>query len=296
MSKAFPSLEPQATSLKSLSPTYGLSSFFQSIYQSQVRHQANIAFPSAAGTPLALDLYQPPEFGLYPTVVTIYGGGWAAGSPSANATFSQWLAAKGYVVVAIDYRHAPTYRFPAQLEDVQTALKFIRDRAETYEIDLNRIGLVGWSAGAHLAMLEAFQNTGNIRSLINYYGPVDLTQGYADPPIPDPIDVRAVLRAFIGGTPTTQPETYRQASPLTYVKSAAPNTLPPTLLIYGGRDHVVEAKFGKRLYDAIATSSNQAVWVHIPWAEHAFDKVFHGVSNQLALHFVEQFLDQTLRF
>lgn len=304
LAQAFTSFNQESPRSQVASSAWSWIYFFCGMPQEKIRYQANIPFASSAGADLSLDLYQPLQPGHYPAVITIYGGGWSAGSPSENAKFSRYLSAKGYVVIGIDYRHAPQFQFPAQLEDIQTALAFIRDRTQAYEIDPNRISLVGWSAGAHLAMLAGFQlkqnwsneetSTINIRSIVDYYGPVNLSRGYAEPPIPDPLDVRQVLLDFIGGPPSEFPEVYNQASPITYVNAAQPNALPPTLLIYGGRDHVVEARFGKSLYDAITDSGNQAVWVTIPWAEHAFDKVFNGVSNQLALHFVEQFLEKTL--
>ena len=220
------------------------------------------------------------------------------GSPADSQQIAQFLATRGYVVAALDYRHAPTYLFPDQIEDVAAGLAFVQNQADAFEIKRDRIALLGWSAGAHLAMLLGFQpdlQSGEpIQSIVNYYGPVDLENGYYDIPQPDPIDVRQVLRTFMGGTPTELATAYDAASPLTYVEQAAANTLPDTLLIYGGRDHVVESRFGKSLYDALQKSGNRAVWVDIPWAEHAFDKVFSGISNQMALPFIEQFLAQTL--
>jgi len=265
----------------------------------EVRSRRNITFKSPAGTPLSLDLYQPLQPGRYPAVVTIYGGSWMRGSPAESQQMAKFLAARGYVVAALDYRHAPEYSFPAQSEDVAAGLAFVRRRANDFDIARDRIALLGWSAGAHLAMLLGLQpdlHSGeSIRSIVNYYGPVDLANGYYDIPQPDPIDVRQVLRAFIGGTPTEFPAAYSAASPLTYVERAEANTLPDMLLIYGGRDHVVESRFGKILYDALQESGNRAVWIKIPWAEHAFDKVFGGISNQMALPFIEQFLAQTLK-
>jgi acetyl esterase/lipase len=125
-----------------------------------------------------------------------------------------------------------------------------------------------------------------IRAVVNYYGPVDLTVGYNDPPQPDPIDTRALLRAFLGGTPTEQPERYQAASPISYVT----RPVPPSLLVYGRRDHVVQAKFGQALFNRLNSTGNQAIFLDIPWAEHAFDAVFQGVSNQLALYYTERFL------
>ncbi|MEO0886307.1 MAG: alpha/beta hydrolase [Cyanobacteria bacterium J06648_10] len=295
--------------------SFSWSAFFFGFSSKGVRHQSQVPFVIADGFELAMDIYQPAisqpaearvadvqaEGGAsdhHPAVVMLYGGGWRTGDSSENEAFGQFLAARGYVVVAPEYRLTPDYQFPAQLEDVRTALSFVSEHADDYEIDRDRIGMVGWSAGAHLAMLAGFQTdnpvASTIKSIVNYYGPVDLTDGYANPPKPDPLDVRQVLIALLDGTPAERPDAYREASPITYVTSAAPSTLPPTLLIYGGRDHIVEAKYGKHLYDQLLQSGQTAVWVKIPWAEHAFDKIFSGVSNQLALHFVERFLAQTL--
>jgi acetyl esterase/lipase len=299
MAKAFGT--GQAIAVPSDTHSFSWSNFVRGIPQAQIRYRANIPFAMPAGVPLVLDLYQPLASGKYPAVITIYGGAWRQGSPLASANLGRFLAARGYVVIAIDYRHAPQYRFPAQLEDVQTALAFINDHADEYEVDKTRLALLGWSAGAHLAMLSGFQTqqmqaSEKVKGIISYYGPINLTAGYQNPPKPDPINSREVLLAFIGGSPTEFPDAYVQASPITYVKpaKAASSKLPPTLLIYGGRDHVVEAKYGKKLYDALIDSGHTAVWVKIPWAEHAFDEVFNGVSNQLALHFIEQFLVKIL--
>jgi acetyl esterase/lipase len=259
------------------------------------RHTLGIPFATPDGVSLTLNLYQPPATasptaspaGPYPGLIVIYGGGWQNGSPSNDESFSRYMAAQGYVVVAIDYRHAPQYQFPAQLEDVNTAIAFIQAHAQDYEIDRDRLVILGRSAGAHLAMLAAYRpNAPKFRAVINYYGPVDLAKGYADPPQPDPINTRALLTAFLGGTPAQLADRYRQASPYTYATQA----VPPTLLVYARRDHLVEAKFGRALGDRLRQSGNIAPYLEIPWAEHAFDAVFNGVSNQLVLYHVERFL------
>ncbi len=245
------------------------------------------------GAALAVDIYQPPGFPEpHPAIVTIYGGAWQRGSPAATARFSSYMAAQGYTVVAIDYRHAPEHRFPTQLQDVQTALKWVDDRALSYGIDRDRIALVGWSAGAHLAMLAAYQPGGlPIRAVVSYYGPVNLATGYYDPPVPDPIDTTAVLESFLGGNPEQLPELYQQASPVFAVRPG----LPPTLLIYGQRDHLVQLSYGQQMYERLTSSGNPAALIVIPWAEHAFDAVFRGPGNQIALYYTERFLAWALR-
>ncbi|MBE9182024.1 alpha/beta hydrolase [Oculatella sp. LEGE 06141] len=283
---------PQSVQAQMRPQPFGWIDALRGIAPAAVRHTSNLTFAHPDGVPLTLEIYQPPQVGQYPAIVVIYGGAWRSGSPSANPEFNRYMAARGYVVWAIDYRHAPRYRFPAQLNDVQTALQFIRQHAAEYETDVNRIALLGRSAGAHLAMLAAYQPEAlPIRAVVNYYGPVDLAGGYADPPQPDPLDVRAVLRSFLGGTPDEMPQRYAQASPYTYV---APS-LPPTLLIYGDRDHIVQSKFGRRMYESLKAAGNTAVWINIPWANHAFDAVFNGLSNQFALFHTERFLASILQ-
>lgn len=290
---------------ETIKPTNGRSqpfswqTFFTGLPVSPVRYDADIQFAVPNGVPLKLDLYRPIQMGQHPTVVMIYGGAWQRGSPTDNALVSRYLAGQGYTVVAIAYRFAPQYPFPAQIEDVRSALEFIRQNAAKYEIDLNRMAVMGRSAGAHLAMLAAYPakaplqtpNTPAFRAVVNYYSPVDLTKGYSDPPNPDPIDSKKTLKAFLGGTPDQFPALYQAASPINFVR---PN-LPPTLLVYGGRDHIVQSKFGRYLSEQLQASGNIATFLEIPWAEHAFDALPSGISNQLAMYYTERFLAWTMK-
>ena len=210
--------------------------------------------------------------------------------------FSRYMAGRGYTVIAIDYRHAPNYRFPTQIEDVQTALNYINDHAAELECDRQKIALLGRSAGGHLALLAAYQASQipnsqiSIKAVAAYYAPIRLAQAYQNPPVPDPIDTRSVLNDFLGGSPDQFPELYQQASPGSYLKQ----DLPPTLLIYGKRDHLVEAKLSKYIYHKLKDANNLAIWLEIPWAEHAFDAIFSGLSNQLVLYYTERFIDRML--
>jgi acetyl esterase/lipase len=258
-----------------------------------IRTQRKIQFAASAGVPLTLNLYQPLAPGKYPAVIQIYGGAWRFGTPDSNEEFSRYLAARGYVVVAIDYRHAPKYPFPAQSSDIRAALEYVKEHVLELEVDLGHIALIGRSAGGHLATLTAYQSDAlPFKAVVSYYAPVDLTAGYADPPTPDPIDSRQVLRDFLGGTPAEFPDLYRQASPYQQITQKQ----IPSLLIYGGKDHLVEARFGKRLADKLQSFGTPTVYIKIPWADHAFDAIFNGTSNQVALYYTERFLAQTLHY
>ena len=241
---------------------------------------------------LTMDVYQPDMPGVHPVLVQVYGGAWARGEPADFAEFAQYIAAQGYVVFAIDYRHAPQFVFPAQIDDVRYALRALSANAPRWHADMTRLALIGRSAGAHLAMLAAYATDAQpVRGVIDYYGPVDLVEGYRHPPVPDPLRVQQVEEAFLGGTPDAMLDRYHSASPITLVT----RKLPPTLLIYGGRDHIVEPRFGELLAGRLQAEGGTVIHVQIPWAEHAFDNVPNGPSGQLARYVTERFLAAVMR-
>src|SRR6185503_7060411 len=146
--------------------------------------------------------------------------------------------------------------------------------------------------GAHLATMAAYRKPAlRIRGVVSYYGPANLVDAYEHPPSPDPLHIRTVEEMFIGGTLKELPRDFAAASPVTYIT----RPLPPTLLVYGRRDHIVEARYAAELREQLARSGTPVAYLEIPWAEHAFDKVFNGLSSQLALYYVERFLAWAVR-
>ena len=282
---------PQELRQKMRSQPFNFKDLITGIPQSKVRIERDLTFARPNDVPLKLNSYRPLQPGKYPTLIVVYGGAWRSGSPNQYEQFSRYMANQGYSVVAIDYRHAPQYQFPTQLKDVITALQYVYHHAEDLEIDVNKIALLGRSAGGHLASLAAYQQpTIPIKATIGYYTPINLTKAYYDLPTPDPIGTRKILRDFIGGEPEQFFDLYQQASPINYVK----DNLPPTLLINGRRDHLVAASYGKDFSQKLRAKDNLAVFLEIPWAEHAFDAVFSGISNQIALYYTERFLGYVL--
>jgi acetyl esterase/lipase len=241
---------------------------------------------------MAMDIYSPASPGSYPSIVQIYGGAWQRGAPGDDEPFARYLASRGYVVFAIDYRHAPESRWPAQIDDVRDAVIWVRENASRFGADSERLALVGRSAGAQLALVAAYRDLkGTVDGVISYYGPVDLAEGWRVPPVPDPLDVRPVLEAYLGGTPDSHRDRYREASPITHASASA----PPTLLLYGTRDHIVEARFGRALHDRLVAAGATSVLLEIPWSEHAFDVLPGGLGGQLSIYYVERFLARALR-
>jgi acetyl esterase/lipase len=124
------------------------------------------------GARLALVVYRPDIAGARPTIVTIYGGAWVFGSRKELAPLDESYAKLGYTVVGIEYRHAPAYRFPTQLHDIQDALSAIAANADAWGVDRTHVALLGKSAGAELALLAAYTpEPVDIRAAIGYYAP-----------------------------------------------------------------------------------------------------------------------------
>ena len=274
--------------------------FARGISRSDVLVRRGIEFAKPGGVPLTLDVYRPVSRGPgpggvegpHPILLQLYGGAWQRGSPEDNASFASYFASNGYLVVAVDYRHAPEWKWPAQIEDVRTALGWILAHAAEYDGDRSRIGMIGRSAGAQLALVAAYQaGLPLVRAVASYYGPVDLVEGWRQPPRPDPLDTRTILETYLGGTPDSVPVPYHDGSPVTYAGAR----VPPTLLVYGARDHVVEARFGRQLHERLQQVGATSVLLEIPWAEHAFDLLPNGLSGQIALYYTERFFGWALR-
>ena len=281
---------PDATTLRAHALSF--RDFVFGLGRVDVLVRRGIEFARPAGVPLTVDVYRPAGAGPHPVLVQLYGGAWQRGSPADNPSFASWFAAKGYVVFAADYRHAPEATWPAQIEDVRSALDWIATHASEYEADTSRLALVGRSAGAQLALLAAYQaGASRVRAVVSFYGPTDLVEGWRDPPHPDPLDVRAILETYLRGTPDTMLRRYQEASPVTYVSAL----VPPTLLVNGGRDHIVSPRFGRELDERLRHAGAVSALLEIPWAEHAFDALPNGLSGQIALYYTERFLAWALR-
>ncbi len=250
-----------------------------------------VHYAAADNSPLTMRLYALPTAAFKPLVVVIYGGAWRGGNATQCENVSRALAARGFAVAAIDYRHAPRNRFPAQLADVRRSIDLLVDSAASFAIDPAKIAVLGRSSGGHLASLTAFSPGGRpLKAVVSIYAPYDLVEGYRDLPSPDPIDVRMVLRDFIGGAPSDSLSRYRAASPSTYVRAG----LPPTLLIFGTRDHIIKPEFNRRAASDLRAVRVPVVSVEIPWAEHGFDMVPAGLGAQLAFNVIAAFLEREM--
>ena len=239
-----------------------------------------------------LDLYYPPQQKKpAPGVVVIHGGSWNSGDAQQLTALNYYLATRGYVVAAINYRLAPKWPFPAALEDVQAAITFLRENAVSLSLDAERLVLLGRSAGGQLALLAGYTTERtSIRGVVAFYSPADLLYSYDNPANPSVIDTRTILNDYLNGVPTQIRETYLAASPIQFVSI----TSPPTLLVHGERDELVSATHSERLDQKLSDKGVPHLYLRFPWATHGCDAMFNGPCGQLSTYTIEQFLRTVL--
>jgi len=218
--------------------------------------ESDIVYGKGGDVDLKLNLGRPKEStGPLPCVVFIHGGGWAAGNKNGHNAQVHDFVKKGYVSATIHYRFAPKHIFPAQIEDVKCAIRFLRANAEKYGIDKTRIGAVGFSAGAHLSMMlgamdkeDGLEGEGGnpeesskVNAVVAFFGPTDFTtDDWPKQTVP-------ILTGFLGGTKVDKAEAYKKASPITYVNAGD----APMLLIQGTKDVLVPWSQATAMGDAL---------------------------------------------
>ena len=241
---------------------------------------------------LSLHFYPAQKPGIRPCILVIHGGSWAGGNNLQLPELNSELARTGYHVASINYRLAPAHHFPAPVEDVQTALFFLKEKASALAIDTNRFVLLGRSAGGQVALSAAYTlHKLAIKGVIDFYGPADMVWGYDNPTNPLVLDSRKIMEDYLGGTL----EDVRQQ----YVQSSATETVttrtPPTLMIYAGNDPLVSPRHGHRLGKKLAAAGIPYFALYLPWATHGFDYTLHGPGGQLSTWTVKRFLEAILK-
>jgi acetyl esterase/lipase len=237
---------------------------------------------------LKLDLYQSKDASdPQPLVMMIHGGSWNRGSKEQLPALNSYLAHENYAVAAINYRHAPKWQFPVQIDDVFRAIDFLEAHAEEFHLDTAHIVLIGRSAGAQIALSAAYaKRNPAIRGVVAFYPPTDLVFGYNHPSARWVLDSSAVLREYLGGTPEEKRDQYIAASPTNFIDADT----PPTLLIHGGLDSVVSPVHSEMLDARLGQAHVPHLYLSLGWATHGCDANLNGPSGQLSRYAIDRFL------
>lgn len=223
----------------------------------------DIKYREVNGMSLLLDIVKPSDsYGPYPAIIYIHGGGWMSGDKSREDedSWDTLFAASGFVCININYRLSHQDPFPAQIQDVKAAIRWVKANAKKYDINPEKIGIWGHSSGGHLASLAGTSsgvgtleddngnqgNTSEVNAVVSIAGPSDLLKmgGWHDLP-------NSPESKFIGGPLTSNTETARKANPIIYIGQNP----PPFLIIHGDTDGIVPISQGELLYKSLPNAS-----------------------------------------
>jgi acetyl esterase/lipase len=252
----------------------------------------DVEYRNVNGKSLQMDFYRPKSaVEPLPLLLFIHGGGWRSGKRSDYLVYLVDFAKKGYMTATVSYRLKRDSIYPAAVEDVTSAVKWLFENGENYGYDPNRIALVGGSAGAHLALLAGYGwgNTAlhgeaasahRVKAVVDIYGPVDLTTEYAQS--------QSLATGFIGHSYEEKPELYREASPISYLK----NSVPPTLILHGTSDNLVPVSQSDTLKSKLDKLGVPCEYYRIPLWPHTMDiaKRVNGFSQKKMEAFFEKYL------
>ena len=274
------------------------------LYPGEVRNYRDVIFAELQGfRPLTLDLYVPPEGGApKPVVVFIHGGAWRSRTARDGGAIRDFpavlasVAARNYVVASVNYRFSGEAHFPAAVQDVALAIRWLRQNAARYDIDINRLVVWGSSAGGQIAALlgtacgvSTFEPPAPagaqtplpptcVQGVIDWYGLIDLEKDGTDlgkPDVPDYVNTYLGCTLPKGSAPITNPcpaGWARSASPFPYINAK----VPPFLIQHGAADITVSPTQSKRLYEALRAAGVPAELVIYPGVAHGFSKVPGG--------------------
>jgi acetyl esterase/lipase len=219
---------------------------------------SDVEYGKGGDRPLKMHLIKPKAAAEkpMPVLVWIHGGGWQGGSKDSGIGLLAPYAAKGCFCATIEYRLSKEAKWPAQIEDCKCAIRFLRSKAKDYNLDADRIGVWGASAGGHLvamlgttAHVKELEGKGGwpnfsskVQAVCVFCGPselISLSQNSkgADGPI----------TGLLGGAAADNPEKAKQASPVTHVTKDA----PPFLLVHGDKDELVPPQQAELLHQAL---------------------------------------------
>ena len=236
-----------------------------------------------------------------PAVIFIHGGGWSSGNKTNFRPYARQLARHGYVTFCISYRlmtRDGKKTWPAQIDDVQRAVRWVRTNDRRFGIDPNRVAAAGGSAGGHLSALLGTTDTrdnsdgalagcsSRVNAVVNIFGPTDMTDDFA-PKVEAGAMVNQLVDALFAGDRAGRSEEVRAASPLFQVDDES----APFITFHGTLDKLVPLDHSERLHEALQKVGVESKLV-------VFEDEGHGFARpENRRRFVEEtvaFLDRHL--
>ena len=252
--------------------------------------QPDLIYAKAGDIPLMLDLALPKGGkGPYPAILIFHGTGPLTKGRAAMRDYTLALAQHGFAAMAVGFRYECTHAFPAAFDDALTALNWVQANAKKYRIDEKRIGAMGFSGGAGLAMMLGTKQAEKIKAVVSFYGPSNMAMLHKNADGWGGAILRWMLEQWLGGTPQEVPCCYRDASPITFVKKGA----APHLFIHGTEDDVVPLEHSTIMACKLKCAGVKVRMLALEGALHDFE-VTPGLYAQVAFRATEHFFAKHL--
>lgn len=256
----------------------------------------DVVYHTVGDRELHLDFYRPSTDQVVPLVIWVHGGGWKSGSKNGGGP-SLSLLSKGFAVASVEYRLSGEAIFPAALFDCKAAVSFLRKHAKQYQIDPDRIGAWGSSAGGHLVamlgttgdvdMVEVHpisrETSSAVQAVCNWFGPSDFLRMNDVPGAIDHDAADSPESRFIGGPIQENQDLVRRANPITYVSKGD----PPFLHLHGSKDRLVPLMQSELLDAALQK-------VGVPSTLHVVQGGDHGFRGAEESH--QSIVERSIRF
>jgi acetyl esterase/lipase len=271
----------------------------RSCFAAEVHPVNDLEYAKVAGQSLKLDLYLNAERA-QPLLVFVHGGAWRGGSKENPPILH--LQSQGFAIASVDYRLSTEAPFPAQVHDIKAAIRFLRAKAGTYGYDARHVGIIGTSAGGHLAALVGVTNgnkelegtvadhldqSSDVQCIVSLYGASNLQTILAQS-TEHGLSVRVpALQLLLGGSPTEKATLARLASPVAHIDKDD----PPLLLIHGDADPQMPPQQSYEFAKAYEAMHLTVKYVRIPEARHGGPEFFDDTRIEI----MRKFLDAHLR-
>lgn len=250
---------------------------------------ANVDYAGDGQTGHLMDIYSPDPDGrdTHPLIVLIYGSAWFGndGKGYAYASLGEQLRQAGFTVASINHRSSPEARYPAQINDVKGAIRYLRANADKYAIDTTFVGITGFSSGGHLSSMAGVTNgvpsltvgsttidvegnvggnldhSSSVNAVVDWFGPIDMSRMEDCATVKGADSPEAVL---IGGAPADLPDMVALISPINFITPSC----PPFIVIHGDADNVVPYCQGQYMSDALRQADRLTDFITVPGGGH----------------------------
>jgi acetyl esterase/lipase len=259
--------------------------------------ETDLVYRTVGDQKIKLDLAYPKVGkGPFPVIVCVHGGAWRMGSKRDLRGWIEHLADQGFVAASVGYRLVPDVKWPGQVEDVQTAVRWLRTNGAKYNLDPKRVGAMGFSAGGHLVSFlgmidkhdgfeckECAEASSKVNCVVNFFGPVDLCYYGSDESAQN-----AVFKPMLGHRFDENQECYKKASPINYITKET----TPFLIFHGTEDRLVPIDQSRKLHEKLKGAGVASKLIEFKGEDHGWGGENNRISTKATVEFFRENLSK----